>query len=163
MSSDALHVFVCFGALPFEASLRILAERRREDPSCAAALLVTFEADEARIPSDVRVFRLSPPMHTYSRWQKPFKVAAWFEQVHRELLSMASGRLHVYVAHPAELPEIFHGLVEFGILASQRAALDPIDRALKRVGDEYLAKTEHIHDDWSLVQEYPLSRELLAL
>ena len=66
-------------------------------------------------------------------------------------------------ARPPELPEAFHGLVEFGILASQRAALDPIDRALKRLGDEYLARTEHIHDDWSLVQEYPLSRELLAL
>jgi Ca2+-transporting ATPase len=64
---------------------------------------------------------------------------------------------------PSELPEEFHTLVEFGILASQRDALDPIDRALKRVGDTYLAKTEHIHHDWSLVQEYPLSRELLAL
>jgi Ca2+-transporting ATPase len=61
------------------------------------------------------------------------------------------------------LPEEFHELVEFGILASQRDAFDPVDRALKQVGDLYLAKTEHLHDDWSLVQEYPLSKALLAL
>jgi Ca2+-transporting ATPase len=62
-----------------------------------------------------------------------------------------------------QLPEEFHTLVEFGILASQRDALDPIDRALKRVGDAYLAETEHVHNDWVLVQEYPLSKQLLAL
>jgi hypothetical protein len=104
MGTDALHVFVCFGALPFEASLRILAELRRADASCAAAFVLTFEADASRLPANVRVFRLSPPMQTYSRWEKPFKVAAWFEQVHREVLAMAPGPLHVYMAHPAELP-----------------------------------------------------------
>jgi len=61
------------------------------------------------------------------------------------------------------LPEQFHELAEFGILASQRDALDPIDRALRQLGEGYLAKTEHLHDDWSLVQEYPLSKQLLAL
>jgi Ca2+-transporting ATPase len=62
-----------------------------------------------------------------------------------------------------ELPEEFHQLVEFSILASQRDPFDPIDRALKELGSLYLAGTEHIHDDWSLVREYPLSQELLAL
>jgi Ca2+-transporting ATPase len=61
------------------------------------------------------------------------------------------------------LPEPFHELVEFSILASQRDALDPIDHALKTLGDDHLAATEHLHDDWSLVQEYPLSKRLLAL
>jgi Ca2+-transporting ATPase len=61
------------------------------------------------------------------------------------------------------LPEPFHELVEFGILASQRDALDPIDHALKTLGDEHLAETEHLHHDWALVQEYPLSKRLLAL
>ena len=76
----------------------------------------------------------------------------------------ADGRsLDLPVPPPGHLPEEFHTLVEFGILASQRAALDPIDQALKRVGDAYLATTEHIHTDWSLVQEYPLSTQLLAL
>jgi Ca2+-transporting ATPase len=64
---------------------------------------------------------------------------------------------------PGNLPEEFHLLVEFGVLASQREGLDPIDRAIKQLGETYLAETEHLHDDWSLVQEYPLSRQLLAL
>jgi Ca2+-transporting ATPase len=64
---------------------------------------------------------------------------------------------------PREIPEEFHTLVEFAILASQRAALDPIDRALARAGETYLAQTEHLHHDWALVQEYPLSKQLLAL
>ncbi len=63
----------------------------------------------------------------------------------------------------APLPESFHELVEFAILASQRDALDPIDHALKTLGDAHLAATEHLHEDWSLVQEYPLSKRLLAL
>jgi P-type Ca2+ transporter type 2C len=79
------------------------------------------------------------------------------------MLAAGSRNLDLHVQLAAGLPEEFHTLVEFGILASQRAALDPIDLALKRVGDTYLAKTEHIHNDWSLVQEYPLSRQLLAL
>jgi Ca2+-transporting ATPase len=61
------------------------------------------------------------------------------------------------------LPEDFHQLVEFSILASQRDPFDPMDRALKELGNLYLADTEHIHDDWTLVREYPLSPKLLAL
>jgi Ca2+-transporting ATPase len=76
----------------------------------------------------------------------------------------AAGEYHDFRAPSrASLPEPFHELVEFGILASQRDALDPIDSALKAVGDAHLAATEHLHEDWSLVQEYPLSRRLLAL
>jgi Ca2+-transporting ATPase len=67
-------------------------------------------------------------------------------------------------AHEGEpLPEAFHELVEFGILASQRDPFDPMEQAIRRLGDRYLAETEHIHDDWSLVHEYPLSKKLLAL
>jgi Ca2+-transporting ATPase len=78
-------------------------------------------------------------------------------------LAVAGRSIDLDASPPGELPEEFHTLAEFGILASQRAALDPIDQALKRLGEAYLAKTEHLHDDWSLVQEYPLSPALLAL
>ena len=61
------------------------------------------------------------------------------------------------------LPEKFHGLVEFGILASQRDPFDPMERALNEAGERHLADTEHLHADWVLVRQYPLSRELLAL
>ncbi|HET6371636.1 MAG TPA: HAD-IC family P-type ATPase, partial [Nitrospiria bacterium] len=61
------------------------------------------------------------------------------------------------------LPDAFHELVEFAILAGQRDPLDPIERALKRLGDRTLSQTEHLHDDWVLVREYPLSSGLLAM
>jgi Ca2+-transporting ATPase len=61
------------------------------------------------------------------------------------------------------LPEEFHELVEFSILASQRDPFDPMEKAIHQLGDRFLAQTEHIHQDWSLVHEYPLSQKLLAL
>ena len=62
-----------------------------------------------------------------------------------------------------DLPEEFHELSEFAILASHRDPFDPIEKALRELGNYYLSGTEHLHDDWVLVREYPLSNELLAL
>ncbi|MBN3927667.1 cation-translocating P-type ATPase [Nostoc sp. NMS4] len=61
------------------------------------------------------------------------------------------------------LPETVHELVEFCILASQRDPFDPMEKAFKELGDRYLAHTEHLHDDWILLREYPLSPQLLAM
>ncbi|MBI5783511.1 MAG: cation-translocating P-type ATPase [Gammaproteobacteria bacterium] len=61
------------------------------------------------------------------------------------------------------LPENFHELVEYAILASQRDPFDPMEKALRELGKQTLAATEHLHDNWSLVREYPLSPQLLAL
>ena len=68
-------------------------------------------------------------------------------------------------ADPARqnLPEEFHTLLEFGILASKREAFDPMEKALAELGMRTLGRTEHLHDNWTLVREYPLSPELLAL
>lgn len=63
----------------------------------------------------------------------------------------------------APLPEEYHELVEFAILASQKDPFDPVDRAMKRLADRKLFQTEHLHDDWSLLREYPLSGDLPAL
>jgi Ca2+-transporting ATPase len=63
----------------------------------------------------------------------------------------------------SEMPETFHELAEFSILASQIDPFDPMEKAIKRLGEIYLARTEHLHQDWSLVHEYPLSKELLSL
>jgi Ca2+-transporting ATPase len=62
-----------------------------------------------------------------------------------------------------ELPETFHELVEYSILASRRDPFDPMELAFKNFGERFLAGTEHLHPDWTLVREYPLSRELLAV
>ncbi len=62
-----------------------------------------------------------------------------------------------------KLPERFHELVEYSILASQRDPFDPVDKAFQQLGDLALARTEHLHHDWTLEREYPLSQVLLAL
>ena len=62
-----------------------------------------------------------------------------------------------------DLPHQFHELVEFGILASQRKPFDPMDIAFRRLGKRYLSNTEHLHEDWQLLREYPLSPRLLAV
>jgi P-type Ca2+ transporter type 2C len=61
------------------------------------------------------------------------------------------------------LHEQFHALLEYAYLASQKDPYDPMDKAIKKVFEKYLSKTEHIHPHWKLVREYPLSKELLAL
>ncbi|KMY66195.1 ATPase [Desulfocarbo indianensis] len=61
------------------------------------------------------------------------------------------------------LPENFHHLLEFAVLASQRDPVDPMDMAIREAGEKWLGQSDHWHDDWELVREYPLSRELLAI
>src|SRR5450830_884136 len=62
-----------------------------------------------------------------------------------------------------ELPEQFHELLEFSMLASHRDPFDPMEKAIHKTAQETLAGTEHIHGDWALIEEYALSRELLAV
>jgi len=61
------------------------------------------------------------------------------------------------------LPEVVHPLIEFGILASRKDPFDPMEKALQQIGQDYLDKTEHLHTDWQLLHEYPLSTDLLAM
>ena len=57
----------------------------------------------------------------------------------------------------------FHRTLEFAVLASKRDPFDPMEKAIRALGDKYLTDTEHLHHSWTLVHEYPLSPELLAL
>jgi len=61
------------------------------------------------------------------------------------------------------LSEQFHEVVEYAVLASPVDPFDPMDSAFKKLGDDFLAQTEHLHRDWHLIREYPLSEKLLAL
>jgi Ca2+-transporting ATPase len=61
------------------------------------------------------------------------------------------------------LPEEFHEVVEYAVLASPVDPFDPMDTAFKELGLRFLIDTEHLHVDWTLVREYPLSEHLLAL
>jgi len=76
----------------------------------------------------------------------------------------SKGRAYDASVHPnAPLPEEFHELVEFSILASHRDPFDPMERAFKELGDQKLSQTEHLHGTWTLLREYPLRQDLLAV
>lgn len=62
-----------------------------------------------------------------------------------------------------EIPENFHEIIEYGILSSQSTPFDPMEKSIKDFGLLYLKGTDHIHNNWKLIREYPLSDDLLAL
>ena len=61
------------------------------------------------------------------------------------------------------LPDELHGLLEYAVLASHRRAFDPMETAIVAAGQQGLANTEHLHADWRLIDDYPLSPEMLAM
>jgi len=63
---------------------------------------------------------------------------------------------------PAELPEAFHALVEFSILAGETDPFDPMEQAFARLGQHFLENTEHLHRDWTLAHQYSLTPQLRA-
>ena len=79
------------------------------------------------------------------------------QQLVVEDATFATGALDV------PLPDTFHELAEFSILASDTAPFDAMEKAIQELGVRYLSDTEHLHDDWALAHEYALSPELLAL
>ncbi len=60
-------------------------------------------------------------------------------------------------------PEPFHEIIEYGILASQVNPFDPMEKAIINTGDQFLKNSEHVHADWVMEKEYPLSKDLLAM
>ncbi len=66
-------------------------------------------------------------------------------------------------ADAGPLPEALHGLLEYAVLASHRRAFDPMETAIAQAGLSLLAYTEHLHGDWTLVDDYALSPAMLAM
>jgi Ca2+-transporting ATPase len=62
-----------------------------------------------------------------------------------------------------DFPEPFHEIIEYGILSSQVNPFDPMEKAIINIGDQFLKNSEHIHNDWLLEKEYPLSKDLFAM
>jgi len=79
------------------------------------------------------------------------------------MVSVDGQSFDVNASDSGGLPETFHELLEFSVLASQRDPFDPMEKAIREAGQTLLAGTEHWHEDWLLVEEYPLSPELLAM
>jgi Ca2+-transporting ATPase len=66
-------------------------------------------------------------------------------------------------ASATPLQEELHGVLEYAVLASHRRAFDPMETAIGEAGQRLLANTEHLHGDWTLVDDYALSSEMLAM
>ncbi len=62
-----------------------------------------------------------------------------------------------------KIPENFHELVEYGILASKKDPFDGMEKAIKLLSRKVFPAGKHIHENWILAEEYPLSNKLLAL
>ncbi|HAQ19046.1 MAG TPA: ATPase [Prolixibacteraceae bacterium] len=74
-----------------------------------------------------------------------------------------NGSVFFKVDHQTHFPEEFHEIIEYGILSSQTNPFDPMERAIIKMGEVYLRDTGHLHTDWLMVKEYPLSKDLLAM
>ncbi len=66
-------------------------------------------------------------------------------------------------AKGVSLPDHLHEIVEYAVLASPADPFDPMEKAMHEVAARTLAGTEHLHADWKLLREYPLSEKLLAM
>src|SRR5262249_3250803 len=62
-----------------------------------------------------------------------------------------------------EIPQTFHDVVEYSVLASSREPFDPMENAFRDLGNRFLKTDERLHEDWKLAREYPLSSGLLAM
>ena len=62
-----------------------------------------------------------------------------------------------------DLPEPFHELLEYAVLASEIIPHDPMEKAFHRLAAIQLEGSEHLHPTWALVREYELEIGLLAM
>ncbi len=63
-----------------------------------------------------------------------------------------------------KMPDDFHDLIEFGLLASAPDPFDPMEKAFHDLDRGQLADREHIHGpEWKLVHAYGLRPDLLAM
>ena len=76
---------------------------------------------------------------------------------------LASGEQHFRPESANELPEHFHLLAEFAMLATPADPFDPMEKAIQHFGHQWLQGTEHVHDGREPEFEYALSGEILAM
>ena len=63
----------------------------------------------------------------------------------------------------AGLPEAFHELAEFAMLATPADPFDPMEKAIQGFGHHWLAGTEHVNDDRRPELQYELAPDILAM
>ena len=80
-------------------------------------------------------------------------------------LQVGDARWSADSAGRAPLPEAFHAVLEYAILASERDPFDPMEQAFWDLARSHLTEQdrEHLHPDWTLAHAYALSPDLLAM
>ncbi|MEO8225568.1 MAG: cation-translocating P-type ATPase, partial [Gammaproteobacteria bacterium] len=76
---------------------------------------------------------------------------------------LATTAAHFKPGDAKALPEAFHTLAEFAMLATPADPFDPMEKAIQAFGHQWLAGTEHVHDGRVPEFEYALSSEILAM
>ncbi len=61
------------------------------------------------------------------------------------------------------LPQAFHPVAEFAALASKSDPFDPMEKAFQELARRLLGNSTPRWEGWTLVREYPLSRDLMTL
>ena len=79
-----------------------------------------------------------------------------------EMAMFTGNKILCWTQEQPTLPETFYPLLEFGILASERAPFDPMDIAFMALGQSQLPQGQH-HPNWQLVHEYGLQPDLMAM
>lgn len=77
-------------------------------------------------------------------------------------LRLGNGEIHRPL-DARRMPEQFHALSEFGLLASAPEPFDPMERAFHGLGRAQLPDARRSHPDWKLVHAYGLRPDLLAV
>lgn len=78
-------------------------------------------------------------------------------------LSVAGNIMETDTLAGNDLPEAYHELLEYAVLASEIDPHDPMEQAFHQFAGEHLTNTEHLHPDWALAREYEISSEQLAM
>lgn len=80
-----------------------------------------------------------------------------------QLLELILPDQHYRAEKESVLPEAFHCLVEFAVLATPVNPFDPMEQALQSFGHAKLSGTEHLHDDSNPEFQYELSQDIMAM
>lgn len=84
-------------------------------------------------------------------------------QMQLSSLYTGKGLFEIEEKENAVLPEHVSNVIEFGILSSQEKPFDPIEKELFKSGKKLLKNSQYQQEDLTLVKEYHLSKELLAM
>ena len=78
-------------------------------------------------------------------------------------LSIPGRDLNVQQLAERELPDDFHELIEYAVLASEIEPHDPMEKAFHELARAQLQESKYLHPEWTLSREYELSPQLLAM